>query len=145
MNRAAVKQFTEDWGKGFKVNVKKHKEDKYEVNFGPYKFYVSHPYHARMAIYALLKSEQELMNQGYVEKMIDWKDEDWAIWDPYRVFDVGRFTVYRDDSILDNAVDVVVEDAIIDLEVRKIYVPYSKENKFKVYVKGFVRCYVPLE
>ena len=122
-----------DLGKEFKV-VKKE-EDKYEVTFDSYIFFVSDPYFARLAIFGLLNCGQELLESGYVEKIIDFTYDDYDTWDPERLFDEERYVIYTRQ----------IPDAIIKLEMKIIFAPLSKVKncKFKVYIKGVVECYNP--
>jgi hypothetical protein len=103
----------------------------YIVEWGPYVLQVSHPYGARMAIFALVNVQNELMEKGFVEKVIEWEEKNWEEWDPYRVFEKGEFSVFHKDGFN------------IDLEVRMIY--SFADRKFKVYIRAFLGVYVPLE
>jgi hypothetical protein len=126
-------QVIRDLGVEFKITEKG--QDRYEVNFDHYIFFVPHPYSARLAIFALLNCGQELLESGYIEKVIDWTYDDYDLWDPQRAFDEERYVIYTSQ----------VPDAIIKLEMKIVFAPLSKvENcKFKVYIKGFVECYNP--
>jgi hypothetical protein len=129
----AFEQLIKSLGKEFKVEKKG--EDKYEVKFGPYIFFVPFPYFERMAIFALLNCEQELLSEGYVEKIVDFSYEDYDLWDPQRLFDDEvHYTIYTSEA----------QDAIIQLKVKILYAPFSKrESKFRVRIKGWVDCYIP--
>jgi hypothetical protein len=122
-----------DLGKEFEI-VKKG-EDKYEVKFDSYIFFVSDPYYARLAIFALLNCGQELLEHGYIQKVIDWTYDDYDLWDPERIFDEKSYVIFTSQ----------VPDAIIKLKARIIFAPLSKvkDSKFKVYIEGFVECYNP--
>ena len=111
--------------------VVKESGRKYNVEYGPYVVRVSHPYGARMAIFGLVNVENDLMEKGFVEKVVDWEETYWSVWDPYRVFEKGEFAVFHKDGFN------------IDIEMRLIY--SMKEGKFKVYIKAFLGVYVPLE
>jgi hypothetical protein len=118
-----------------KVKKLKHYKDKYDVEYGPYTIRTNNPYSAKMAIFGLLMCEKKLLSDGYVEMVIDWDDKDWKRWDPYRVFDYGRFKIFREDK--------KYGDCLIELEIRRILALF--DNKFKVYIKGFVMAIPVLE
>ncbi|MCI4463316.1 MAG: hypothetical protein JHC30_03995 [Caldisericum sp.] len=103
----------------------------YYVEWGKYVVKVGYPYNARMAVFALSQIENDLFEQGFIETMLDWKEEDWKLWDPYRTFEKAEYSIFHKDGYR------------IDLEVRMICLP--KQNRFKVYVRGFLGVYVPLE
>jgi hypothetical protein len=126
-------QVIRDLGVEFKITEKG--QDRYEVKFDHYIFFVSSPYSARLAIFGLLNCGQELLESGYVEKMINWSYDDYDLWDPERIFDEKSYVIFTSK----------VQDAIIKLEMKIIFAPLSRveNSKFKVYIKGFVECYIP--
>jgi hypothetical protein len=124
-------KFVRDLGVNFSVVQKE--QDKYQVCFDHYVFFVPSPYSARLAILGLLTCGQELLESGYIEKMISLTYEDYDLYDPERAFDEVRYVIYTS----------LVPDAIIKLEMKIIFAPLNKDSKFKVYIRGFVECYLP--
>jgi hypothetical protein len=136
----SVKEFEEKITDEIKIKIKKlkHYANKFDVEFGPYTIRTENPYAAKMAIYALLMCEKRLLADGYVEMVIDWDEKDWARWDPYRVFDYGRFKIFRAGNF-----KMDIGDCLIELEVRRILALFEK--KFRVYIRGFVMDHPVLE
>jgi hypothetical protein len=132
-----LEEYEETIVEGVVIKVKKMKDynkEYFDVYFSNYiiRIYGS-PYDAKMAIYALLMIEKRLLDSGFVEKIIDWNENerDWEIWDPYRIFIKGEFKIFREGNY-----KMQEGDALIDLEVRRIHVP--SENKLKIYIKAFM-------
>ena len=136
----AIQETEEKITDGITIKIKKlkHFENMYDVEFGPYTIRTENPYAAKMAIYSLLMCEKRLLADGYVEMVIDWDEKDWKLWDPYRVFDYGQFTIFRKGNF-----KMDISDCLIDLEVRRILA--LLENKLKVYIRAFVRPHPVLE
>jgi hypothetical protein len=136
----AIEEVEEKITDGITIKVKKlkHFENMYDVEFDPYSIRTENPYAAKMAIYALLMCEKRLLSDGYVEMIIDWDEKDWKMWDPYRVFNCGRFKIFRKGNFKMN-----IGDCLIELEVKRILALFEK--KFRVYIKGFVIDHPVLE
>jgi hypothetical protein len=132
-----LEEYEETITEGIKVKVRKMKDDRkeyFDIHFRNYIIRVEGftSYYGKMAIYGLLMCEKRLLANGYVEGIVDWDDKDWAVWDPYRLFTKGEFKIFREGNY-----ERQEGDALIDLEVRRIYAPHS-ENKLKVYIKAFM-------
>jgi len=89
------------------------------------------PYYARMAVYSLLMIEKKLFSNGYIEDIINWDEKEWDIWDPNRLFIKGKFRIFRKGNY-----SLKEGDSIIDLEIRRIYIPHS--DNLKIYIKAFM-------
>ena len=131
-----LEETEEEIVKGVKVKIRKMKDSSgeyYDVKFNQYVIRIKDctPYFARMAVWGLLMCEKRLLSDGYVEGVIDWEERDWEIWDPYRLFIVGQFKIFREGNY-----KVGEGDSWIDLEVRRIYVPLDK--KLKLYIRAFM-------
>jgi hypothetical protein len=132
-----LEEYEEKIVDGVKIKIEKKKDhsgEYYDVRFREYvvRIYGLSPYDARMALYALLMCEKQLLAKGFVEGVIDWEERDWEIWDPYRIFTYGQFKIFREGNY-----EREEGDSLIDLEVRRIFAPYS-DNKLKLYIKAFM-------